>query len=134
MTCRCLLALAALAVAAGQDCFVNFTVTLHNFNKAGAGANGNPDFGFLPEPANVSDKKIVKATLSAAKKPVYSPATGFNTTTTHSEPPAAAPLHVSETARLSHSHVPPKLPAGALIAMRQACRLMRSCAEAFTTQ
>ena len=64
---------------------MNFTVTLRNFNKAGAGPAGNPDYGFLPEPANAIDKKIVKVTLSAAKKPVYNPATGFNTTTTHSE-------------------------------------------------
>jgi len=84
---RCVLLLAAAGCAAAQQgCSINSTVTLRNFNKAGAGANGNPDFGFLPEPADVSDKRIVKATLSAAAKPVYSPATGFNTTTTHSKP------------------------------------------------
>lgn len=87
-----LLLAAAGCAAAQQGCSVNFTVTLRNFNKAGAGANGNPDFGFLPEPADVSDKRIVKATLSAADKPVYSPATGFNTTTTHSKPIGTANL------------------------------------------
>ena len=90
-TCRWLLSLAAIAARLGsaaaqaQPCSISFTVTLRNFNKAGAGPAGNPDYGFLPEPANVNDRKIVKAVLPAAGQPAYRPATGFNTTTTHSE-------------------------------------------------
>lgn len=84
--CRLLLALAAVGAAAAQTpCSTTFTVTLRNFNKAGAGPGGNPDFGFLPEPANVNDRKIVKAVLPAAGQPSYRPATSFNTSTTHSE-------------------------------------------------
>ena len=91
VTCRCLLSLAALAANLGgiaaqaQPCSIAFTVTLRNFNKAGAGPAGNPDYGFLPEPANVNDRKIARAVLPAAGQPAYRPATGFNTTTTHSE-------------------------------------------------
>lgn len=85
---RCLLALAAVGAAAAQvsqPCSINITVTLRNFNEAGAGPGGNPDFGFLLEPANRSDKKIVKAVLPASGLPAHRPATGFNTSTTHSE-------------------------------------------------
>jgi hypothetical protein len=90
-TCRWLLTLAVTAASLGgaaaqaQPCSTSFTVALRNFNKAGTGPAGNPDFGFLPEPANINDRKIVKAVLPAAGQPAYRPATGFNTTTTHSE-------------------------------------------------
>lgn len=90
-SCRWLLTLAAVAASLGsaaaqaQPCSIDFTVTLRNFNKAGAGPAGNPDYGFLPEPANVNDRKIVRAVLPAAGQPAYRPATGFKTTTTHSE-------------------------------------------------
>jgi hypothetical protein len=108
LTHRWLLALAAAAAslagaAAQSPCSTAFTVTLRNFNKAGAGPAGNPDFGFLPEPANVNDRKIVQAVLPASGRPAYRPATGFNTTTTHSE---LRGMH-SQRAQIACKHVDP---------------------------
>eukprot|EP00208_Stichococcus_sp_RCC1054_P006162 CAMPEP_0206137638 /NCGR_PEP_ID=MMETSP1473-20131121/2729_1 /ASSEMBLY_ACC=CAM_ASM_001109 /TAXON_ID=1461547 /ORGANISM="Stichococcus sp, Strain RCC1054" /LENGTH=705 /DNA_ID=CAMNT_0053530825 /DNA_START=617 /DNA_END=2734 /DNA_ORIENTATION=- len=82
---RCSVAAVLLVAAHVQaQCNLNITVTFRNFNAVGAGPNANPDFGFLPEPANIPDTAIIRNTIGADKKPVYSPASGFNTTTTHS--------------------------------------------------